>query len=572
MKLIRLAFVCFLLFSCSSKTIDYYPAKHAQNRNNNLRSVPRPTTAETNSTAQPHSSNANPYGVTTQPIVLQTANTEATAQPLVVADDPINILKNSNLSKKIAEDIILNQLSVSQLETVSRDESLVSYRPLVLWQLGQLFHKNRKPSQALEYYRALSTQFPQHHLSIQANSLIALLQATQEVDSKVIGAILPLTGRNANVGQHVLNALRIGLETNKPDAKFRLAIYDTQSSADLAAAGVDKLLTDDKVIALVGGLTSKEASLIAQRADLLSVPFIGLSQKPGLTNIGDFVFRNSLTPEMQMDQLVDFAFQKLSAKRFAVLYPNDTYGVEFANIFWDQVLARGGQITAAETYDTKENDFTGVVQKLVGTYYPEGRQDEYNERLEELKKNKKERAEKNKKNSVVKNSREHQVEESVLPPIVDFDVLFIPDSGKTLGQVLAFMKVGEVSNVTYLGTNIWNTPDIVKRASAQKENIYFVDALDPNDLSVRETPFFKDYLAEYNEEPTLIEMQTFESAKILKDMINSGGTTRDSLASRLRIMGRHSGVTGELRMSNQREIERPVYVLSLDNGLIKKIN
>lgn len=577
MNLVKIICVGLFLASCSSKPIDFYSSRRASTRPQ----VPvakgknNPYTTET-VLASPKSeySSANPYGLTTNPTSSSAPMADEKIPPIIAdAHDAVNVLRNPSLPKKSAEDIIINHLSSSQLDAVSRDPALVSYRPLALWQLGQMYLKNKRASQALEYYRALTSQYPQHHLSLQANTMINLLQVTQEVDSKVIGAILPLTGKNANVGQHALNALRIGFGINKPDAKFKLAVFDTKSLPELAASGVDKLLTDDKAIALIGGLSSREATLAAQRADLLSVPFIALSQKPGLTGIGDFVFRNSLTPEMQVDQLVSFAFEKLSAKRFALLYPNDSYGVEFSNIFWDQVLARGGQITAAQTYDAKENDFTGIIQKLVGTYYPEARPEEYKQRLDELKKNKKDRAKKNKdKPPVVKNSREHEVEESILQPVIDFDVLFLPDSGKTLGQVMAFMKVSDISSLTYLGTNIWNSPDIVKRAAGQKEMVYFVDALDPNDTSIRETAFFKEYMAEYNEEPTLIEMQSFESAKILRDMISSGGTTRDSLASKLRIMGRSSGVTGELRMTNQREIERPVHVLSLDNGLIKRIN
>jgi hypothetical protein len=276
---------------------------------------------------------------------------------------------------------------------------------------------------------------------------------------------------------------------------------------------------------------------------------------------------------MQVDRLVQFAFEKLNAKKFAVLYPNDAYGVEFANIYWDHVLARGGQITAAQTYNPQENDFTQVIQKLVGTYYVEARQDEYNERLKELALERKEKLERNKdKKQKPKNTRAHEVQENILPPVVDFDVLFIPDTGKTLGQVMAFMKVSDVTKLTYLGTNIWNSPDLVKRAGMHGNSVYLVDALDMNDSSIRETPFFKEYFATYNEEPSFIEMQVYESAKIARDLIFSGASGRETFASRLRILGRVSGVTGELRMSNNRELERPLHIMSLDGGLIKKVD
>lgn len=594
MKQLKFASVTILglmYLSCSSKPVEFYSTRRPTPANptrpqqtttptkNSPKAAPSYTTETvTANSSTPKYSSDSPTALTTPP-----ASVAAAAPNLPEASDALGLLRHYAGNQKVSDDLILNRLSTSDLESALRDQNLTNYRPLMLWQLGQIYQKNKRSSQALEYYRSLTSQYPQHQLAIRANALIDLIQASQSVDSSVIGAILPLTGRNASVGQHTLNALKLGLGTDKPDSRFKLVTYDTQSNPDLASAGVDKLLTENKAIALIGGLSSKEATLLAQRAELFSIPFIALSQKPGLTDIGDFVFRNSLTPQMQVDQLAQFAFDKLNAKRFAILFPNDSYGVEFANIFWDQVLARGGQVTAAQTYDPKENDFNGIIQQLVGTYYPEARAEEYKQRLDDIKKAKRLRAQKNKKDNkkpTVKNSREHEVEESVLLPVVDFDVIFLPDSGKTLSQVMAFMKVNEVGNLTYLGTNIWNSPDIVKRAAtglnqkdaSVKDNIYFVDALDPNDNKVRETPFFKEYFAAYGEEPTLIEMQAYESAKILRDQISSGGTSRDSLASKLRIMGRSTGITGELRMSNQREIERPVHVLSLDNGLIRKIN
>ena len=478
------------------------------------------------------------------------------------------IVESSNENDELQE--VYNKLGAldKALEISATVPPSQQYRPLLFLRAGEVAQKNHKPDLALQYYRALTAQYPQSAQALKANSEIALLQSAQDVDSKVIGAVLPLTGKNANIGQHALNSIRIGLGLTQADSKFRLAIFDSQGSAELARMGVEKLVRDDKVIAIIGGLSSKEALSAGQKADLLGVPFIGLSQKSGLTAIGDYVFRNSLTAEMQVDRLLQFAFEKLGAKRFAVLYPNDAYGVEFANIYWDHVLARGGQITAAQMYDAKENDFTSAIQKLVGTFHVDARADEFAERTKELEAEKKARGEKTK---VKTSSRAHEVQENILPPIVDFDVLFIPDTGKSLGQVIAFMKVSDVTKLTYLGTNIWNSPDLGKRVGMQSNAAYFVDALDSSDTQVRENAFFKNYVAEFNEEPTLIEMQVFESAQILRGLIQNGSASREALANNLRMLGRFSGTTGQLRMSTQRELERPLHILSLDQGLIKKI-
>jgi len=246
------------------------------------------------------------------------------------------------------------------------------------------------------------------------------------------------------------------------------------------------LLIEDKAIALLGALRPKRPAQSAVRAEELRTSYIGFSQKSGLTSIGDYVFRNSVTPDMQVDKLVQFAFDKLSARRFAILFPNDTYGVEFSNSFWSHVLARGGEITAAQTYDPKENDFTAAVQKLVGTYYVEARAEEYNNRLREIKANKAAAG----KTAPKKDSRDRWSEENILSPIVDFDVLFIPTAVVLWGQILAFMKYNDVTELNYLGTNLWNSPDLPKRAGDESAGIYFVDAIDIAENSAQPNAFF----------------------------------------------------------------------------------
>ena len=519
-------------------------------------------------------------GVTTSTIIKPEPLPVAEVLPKLPVNN-ITELKKNIANEKISTDLIENKLSAPELETVAADSYFTALKPQLLLKLGKTHLKNRQPDKAAEYFRSIISLFPQSTYATQANVLMTTIHLANDVDAKVIGAILPLTGKNASLGQHALNAIRMGLDLNNPDNKFRLALFDSQSNPEHAASGVDKLVKDDKAIVLLGGFTAREAASIATRAELLSTPYFGFSQKSGLTNIGDYIFRNSVTPEMQVDKIVQFAFEKLKARKFAILFPNDSYGVEFSSIFWDHILAHGGEITAAQTYDPKETDFTEAIQKLVGTYYVEARAEEYEARVKELKEQKDQKGLKetleaageksNKKPVAKKSSRDHWSAENVLPPIVDFDVLFVPDSSRALGQILAFMSYNDVKDMKYLGTNIWNSPDLPKRAANHNSGVYFVDAIDISQTATEPAPFFKEYLTLYNEEPTLVEIQAYEVAKIVKEQIKAGATSRETLASSLRSMGQSEGVTGQLRMSSQRELERPIHVLTLDSGILKKM-
>lgn len=385
-------------------------------------------------------------------------------------------------------------------------------------------------------------------------------------DAQKIGVILPITGKNASLGQRALNAIRLGLGL-EDKSNFQLAIYDSQSNPDLAAQGVEKLLRDDHVVAILGGLSSKEAQNISSKAEFFQVPFFSFSQKSGLTTDSEFTFRNSVTPEMQVARLLQHAFTNLKAKRFAILYPNDAYGIEFANKYWDLVLAGGGEVVAAQAYDPKDTNLDIYVKKLVGTYHVDARSQEYEARLKEIaeKKKKQKDLEANKK----KSTREHETQENILPPIVDFDVLFVPDSGKALGQIMAFMKNNDVTQMTYLGTNLWNTSDLYRRVGNNTSNVFFVDA----NLTVddqKKSDFHSKYVAKYEEEPTIVEAQIYEAAKILKDTIGSSSISRSSLAYQLGILGRKQGAYSEIRMNNNHEIERPLHIFSLTEGAIQR--
>lgn len=388
---------------------------------------------------------------------------------------------------------------------------------------------------------------------------------TYPTDANKIGALLPMTGRFASLGQRVLNSIQIALS----GSNYSVIVYDTQSNSDMASRGVEKLLKEQNVVAIMGGLSAKEAIAISEQAEFFEVPYFSFSQKSGLTDETDFTFRNAVTPAMQVERLVEYALTNLNAKRFAILYPNDPYGVEFANTYWDMVLAGGGEITAAQVYDSKDNNLNPYIQKMLGTFHIEPRQQEYKERKKELaeKKRKSEVDKKPKK----KNSRENEAAENILPSIVNFDVLFIPDGGRLLGQVMAFMKNNDVTEMTYLGTNLWNTPDLARRAGASAKNIFFVDAtLSPEDE--QKSPFYQKYYAAFNESPTIIEAQAFEAAKILREQISSGYRSRSSLAYQLKSMGRTIGAYSEIRMNTNHELVRPLNLFELSSSVIKKID
>lgn len=458
-----------------------------------------------------------------------------------------------------AIDIVETKLDDKQLQSVAKDSDDGFLRGYAMFQLGQKSLENHDPSEARKYFSSVIDYLPGSDLAVRSQDLLSQLEAARSVEARTVGVVLPLSGKNAQVAQRALRGLEMGLGLNQPNSKFKLAVMDSEGNPDTARRGVERLVKEDNVIAIVGSLLSKTAPAVATKADELGVPSIGLSQRAGLTEIGPNVFRNSLTSAMQVQQLVRTAMNDLGMKKFAILYPNDAYGVEFANIFWDEVLARGGEITAVQTYSNKETDFRMPVQRLVGTYFGEARQEEFNLRMKELQKQDK------------KKSARNSNLEDILPPITDFDAIFIPDSAKALGQISAMLAYSDVRGVRLLGTNLWNTPGIAKRAGNAASNLLFVDSFSSNIVNQEQSHFISDYKALFGEEPSLIEIQAYDTGLILRQLVLSGADSREALTKKLTELNKFPGALGPLNISPEREIQRPLVTLTVEKGEIEPL-
>lgn len=455
-------------------------------------------------------------------------------------------------------DLIENRLSEAQLEEVGSSSEFNFLQGYANFKLAEIFLDKKDTSSAKKFFTKASYFAPGSDISVRAQDMISQLESTRHVEPKTIGAILPLSGKNASIGQRTLRSMQLGLGLNQKNSTFKLAVIDSEGNADTARRAVEKLVKDDNVIAIIGSLLSKTATAEASKSDELGIPMIALSQKSNITDIGPNIFRNSITSQMQVRYLVKQAMEIDKLKKFAILYPNDSYGVEFANIFWDEVLVRGGKIVSAQSYNPKDTDFRQVAQRLVGTYYIEDRADEFKMRERDLL-----LADKDKKKSIRENTKE-----DILPPIVDFDAIFIPDSSKPMGQVAAFLSFVGIRNVQLLGTNLWNSPGLSKRAGNFSSNLRFVDGIFP-DSNIK---FFQDYKSFFNEDPTLTDLQAYDSALLIRQLVLNGAESREEITSKLKSLNKFPGTLGPLSISKDREILRPLFSFTLEKGELKRLH
>jgi outer membrane PBP1 activator LpoA protein len=273
----------------------------------------------------------------------------------------------------IALEVVESRLQEEDLREVAGSNSFSFLQPVAKYRFGVLSIDQHQFSRARDQLEGAIELVPGTELADRAKSLIQQIDARNHVDPHTIGVVLPLSGKQAGIGYKALHGIQLALgifgSQGSPPSGFKLAVIDSEGSPDGARRAIERLVQEDGAIAIIGGMLSKTAVAEGAKAQEFGIPTIMLTQKSGITQTGDYVFRNSLTSQMQVQALVETAMTKLGMHNFAILYPNDAYGVEFANLFWDEVRSQGGNITGAQTYDSQETDFRGPIQRLVGTFY-----------------------------------------------------------------------------------------------------------------------------------------------------------------------------------------------------------
>jgi ABC-type branched-subunit amino acid transport system substrate-binding protein len=367
---------------------------------------------------------------------------------------------------------------------------------------------------------------------------------SKPVDRYAIGCVLPLSGRYAAAGNRALDAIVLASGLFDPIVKtpIKLIIEDSQSQPETARAAVAKLATQDGVICILGPLGADESLDAAREAQRLKVPIITLTQREGITDTGNYVFRSYLTNRVQIVSLVKYAIQEMGLARFAVLYPEDNYGREMEKLFREEVLRRKGEILKVRSYQTTKTDFADEIKSISDLKQrpPAGKEGE--SPGDEDK------------------------------PDIGFDALFIPDSPARISMIVPQLAFHNVRGVKLLGTSDWDTPDILKAGSELLEEAVFVDAFSPNSFYPEVNDFTDVYYTNYSREPGAAEALAYDAAGLIVKIIREDGIkTRDQFRENLLNVRNYRGVTGKTSFSGMRDARKDVFVLTIKDGKIIQI-
>ncbi len=366
---------------------------------------------------------------------------------------------------------------------------------------------------------------------------------------RAIGILLPLSGRYAAFGQRVQRGMELARKTFRPHIPVRFIYRDTAGDETVAAQQVAELAISDRVMGIAGPLVGNAALGATRRANQERTPLLTMSQKQGLAASSLYVFRNSLTPQLQVRALIDYAMEERGFSQFGIMSPQTRQGENFAAVFREEVMRRGGEIISEQSYLTDQTDFRSQVRLLQGL--DPNAPDE----------------EENKKDPDDPNAI---AEEEEPPP---FEALFIPDYADRISLLAPQLAFYGLEGVQLLGPNGWNDAELPRLTRQFVEGAVFTDGFFRHSDYPFVQDFVEQYFSQYNEEPTILEAQGYDIAGILLTLLNDSSVrSREDLRRALAQIQNYPGVTGATRFDFIGEADKILFLLQVQKGTIVQIN
>ncbi|MDR3600191.1 MAG: ABC transporter substrate-binding protein [Desulfosporosinus sp.] len=332
-------------------------------------------------------------------------------------------------------------------------------------------------------------------------SSAAAPQAAQEIK---IGGDLELSGGVATYGQSVLNAVNLAFEdqNNKGGLlgkQLKFITADNKSEAGESTTAITKLITQDKVVAVLGAVTSSNTKAAVPVSADNKIPLI----TPTATNaevtvnkdgsLNKWVFRSCFLDPFQGKVAENFVTNTLKLNKAAVFIDQkDDYSKGLAAEFSKDLTSAGGTITDTENYVGGDKDFRSTLTRIKAS---------------------------------------------------NPEVLFVPGYYSEVGLIVK--QARELGITTpIVGGDGWDSAKLADLAGAANLNdTYYVDHMWAGDPATK--PFADAYTAKYKAEPDALAALGYDAAEMLIEAIKTtGGTDPEKLRTALENTKDFQGVTG----------------------------
>jgi branched-chain amino acid transport system substrate-binding protein len=203
---------------------------------------------------------------------------------------------------------------------------------------------------------------------------LSVLVACGKKETSVIriGAILPMTGDEAEWGKKAQAGIDLALQdfnTENPLIHVEVSVQDTKADPKLAYTAAVFLINSDRVISIIGDMTSRNTLAAAPVCDSNQVVLITpVASSPLISTAGEYVYRIYPSDDYEAKVVAGWMISH-RLKRAVTVFVNDDYGAALDSRFKEEFQSLGGTLASEVAYQPGTQDFRTYILKLKGKQY-----------------------------------------------------------------------------------------------------------------------------------------------------------------------------------------------------------
>jgi branched-chain amino acid transport system substrate-binding protein len=341
-------------------------------------------------------------------------------------------------------------------------------------------------------------------------------------DVILLGQVGALTGGQATFGISTRNGIEMAIKDANAAGgvngkKLAIRVYDNQSKPEEAAQAATRLITQDKVVLILGDVASSNSLAMAEKAQAAGVPMITPSStNTTVTQKGDYIFRVCFIDPFQGYVMAKFARENLKLGKVAVLQDNKSaYSIDLSGVFTRKFTEMGGKVATTESYSQGDTDYRAQLTAVRKTQ-PDG--------------------------------------------------IYVPGYYSEVGIVAR--QAREVGlKVPLMGGDGWDSEKLFELGGSAIQGSYFSNHYSPDNPDPRVQKFISDYKAAYGAVPDALAALGYDAARVAIEALKrakdlSGPAVRDAIAQTKDF----PGVAGTITLDANRNAVKSAVVLKVGDG------
>jgi len=356
-----------------------------------------------------------------------------------------------------------------------------------------------------------------------ANTAKAPAAAPAEAEVIKVGHYASMTGKEATFGQSTDRGVRLAFKEINAAGGFHgkpieVITYDTKGESNEAGKAVTRLITNDKVVAVLGEVASTLSIAGGAVAQQYGVPMISPSStNPTVTRGRDMVSRVCFIDPFQGYVVAKFIKDNLKLNDVAVLYDQtQAYSKGLRDEFKKHFEAMGGKIIADQAFSGGDQDFSAQLTAIRAS---------------------------------------------------NPQAIFIPGYYTEAGNIaLQARKLG--ISVPLLGGDGWDSEQLPAIGKDAIEGCYYSNHYAPDQPSAEVKAFVEKYRAEYGgQTPDGLAALGYDAVKVLFDAMNRAKSlSGKDLSAAINSTKDMKVVTGTITIDENRDAKKSAVVVQMKNG------